>query len=250
MLLGADLTRSLAGGAALRRHLAPAPAHRARSRDGEATLTERDRPAAPALGTRRERRTGRASRAVARRADIRQREDHGNLPAERRHPERDRDGGLDFFLFFISAGPGTAPAEDRREQIPETAERAQVGDVEVDVSGARRRPASPSPRSCRPRERPIAPQLIVLLALLGIAQHVVRFVDLLEALGGLWVVGVAVRMVLLREPAKRLLYFVGGRRLRYAQRLVIVFRGGHQPASPDHFNTTTRAGRINAPPIW
>src|SRR5690349_3696399 len=248
MLLGPDLTRSLAGGAALRRHLAPAPAYRARPRDGEATLTERDRPAAPALGTRRERRTGRASRTVARRANIRKREDHGNLPAERRDPERDRDGGLDFFLFFIGAGPGTAPAEDRREQIPETAERAQVGDVEVDVSGAWSRPAST--RACRPRERPIAPQLIVLLALLGIAQHVVRFVDLLEAFGGLWVVRVAVRMVLLREPAKRLLYFVGGRRLRYAQRLVIVFRGRHQPASPDHFSTTTRAGRINAPPIW
>src|SRR5690348_15871708 len=41
---------------------------------------------------------------------------------------------------------------------------------------------------------------MVLLPLLGIGEHVVRFVDLLEALDGLRIVGIAVGVVLLGQP--------------------------------------------------
>src|SRR5690242_21888871 len=91
MLLRPDFPRPLAGGATLRRHLATAATYGARPRDGEATLTERDRPAAPALGTGRERRAGRATRPAARRALLRQRQHDRNLSPERRHAEGNRD---------------------------------------------------------------------------------------------------------------------------------------------------------------
>ena len=101
---------------------------------------------------------------------------------------------------------------------------------------------------------PVSTELIVLLALLGIAQHVVRFVDLLEALGRLRVIGIAVGMVLLRQPAERLLDVVGGRRLGDTEDLIVVL-AGHQPVvsgaagpSPRHCRTATRAGRISASP--
>src|SRR5207253_3143571 len=117
------------------------------------------------------------------------------------------------------------------------------GKVKVAARPAGRRAARPraAPRS---RERPVAPQLVVLLALLGIAQHVVRFVDLLEALRRLRLVGVAVGMVLLGEPAKRLLDLVGGRRLRNTQDLIVVLLAGHlrsvsrpTPVPPQHHHS-------------
>src|SRR5205807_2425898 len=79
---------------------------------------------------------------------------------------------------------GTRPPENRREQTPQPAERAQIREVELHA-GAPGRAARPNPAAPGARERPVAAQLIVLLPLLGIAQHVVRFVDLLEALRGL-----------------------------------------------------------------
>src|SRR4029077_1818549 len=101
-------------------------------RDGKATLTEGDRPAASALGTGRERRAGRAARPAARRALLRQRQHDRNLAPERRHAERNRDHRLDLFLFLRRRTRAATP-EDRREQVPEPAERAQVRHVEVRV---------------------------------------------------------------------------------------------------------------------
>src|SRR5437660_161819 len=179
----------------------------------------------------------------------------------RRDAERDRDRGLDLVL-VVRASPAlrTTPAEDAREQVSQPAERAEIRQIEID-SGALR-PGPRAPRPARSGIRAVAAHLVVALALRGIAQHVLRFVDLLEALGRLSVVGIAIGMVLLGEPPKRLLDLIHRRRLRDPEDLVIVLRRGHQPLSPRgrgdcappscgrpscQVSTVTRAGRISAP---
>src|SRR5213595_3004329 len=210
-LLDAHLARPVAGGTRLRRDPPPAPAHGAGPRDGEPALAERNGAAAFAFGTRRERGARCASRPAAGRAYLRKRQRDGHATAQRRHAERDRDGGLDLVL-VLGTRAAAAATENRREQIPQPAERAQVGKVEL---GARP-PRPPARRAARPtaaprsRERPVAAQLVIPLAFFGIAQHVVRFVDLLEAVRRLWLVGVTIGMVLLGKPAKRLLELVVG----------------------------------------
>src|SRR5207244_9043886 len=58
-----------------------------------------------------------ASRAVAGRAHLGQREDDGNFPPERGHPERDRHRRLDLFLFlFPRSSASPPPSEDRRSE--------------------------------------------------------------------------------------------------------------------------------------
>jgi len=137
------------------------------------------------------------------------------------------------------------------------AERAEIGEIEIDG------PPRTLGRPRCSRIGAIAPQLVILPPLVGVAQDVVRLVDLLEALGRLGF-GVSIGMVLLGEPAERLLDLVHRRGLGDAKDLIIVLRGGHQPPSPRgrdaappssgrspcHVSTTTRAGRINAPPSW
>src|SRR5207247_2841959 len=103
----------------------------------------------------------------------------------------------------------TAPtAEDRREDVPQPAERAEIGEIEIDG------PPRTLGRPRCSRIGAIAPQLVILPPLVGVAQDVVRLVDLLEALGRLRVAGVAVGVVLLGEPATRLLDFMLRCRLR------------------------------------
>ena len=60
--------------------------------------------------------------------------------------------------------------------------------------------------------------LVVELALLVVGEHLVGFVELLE----LGLVAARVGVVLARELAKRLLYLIGGRRARNAQRFVVI----------------------------
>src|SRR5207237_5702125 len=176
--------------------------------------------AAFTFGTSREGGARCASRPAARRAYLRQRERDGHPTTQCGDAERNGDRGLDL-VFVLGTRAAAAPPENRREEIAEPAERAQIGEVELHA-GAPGRAARPTPAAPGARERPVAAQLIVLLPLLGIAQHVVRFVDLLEALRGLRLVRVTVGMVLLREPAKRLLDLVRGRRLGHAEDLIVV----------------------------
>src|SRR5439155_4909768 len=164
--------------------------------------------------------------------------------------------------------PPAPPPEDGREQIAQPAERPQIGQIEVGPTGPpppplrwapaahpRTEPASPTAG-----ERAIAAQLVVLLAFVGVAQHVMRFVDLFEPIGGAGIIGVPVGMVLLGKATKRLLDLVHCRRFGHAQDLIVVLRRRHQPlspcgprcrprssASPCHLSTTTRAGRISMP---
>src|SRR5207237_9610676 len=137
-------------------------------------------------GTRREVGARCAARPAAGRAYRRERQRDGHATAQRRHAERDRDGGLDLVL-VLGTRAAAAATENRREQIPQPAERAQVGKVELDA----RPPRPPARRAARPtaappsRERSVAAQLVVLLTFFGIAQHAGRFVDLLAALARL-----------------------------------------------------------------
>ena len=84
-------------------------------------------------------------------------------------------------------------------------------------------PAAP-PRRRRPAalEGPQAAHLVVVLALVRIREHGVRLGDLLEALGRAGIVGIGVGMVLLGEPAVRLLDLGLGGRVGNAQDLVEV----------------------------
>src|SRR5437660_1279681 len=123
-------------------------------------------------------------------------------------------------FLVVRAAPalGTTPAEDAREQVAQPAERAEIRKIELGPSGALGTSASTPPG---PRVRTIASQLVVPLALVRIAQHVVRLVDFLEALGRLSVGGIAIGVVLFGEPAKRLLDLIHRRRLGDPEDLVI-----------------------------
>src|SRR5437867_901236 len=262
-LLDPHLAAAAARMAALRRHLPLTAAHRARPVDREPALPERNHPASAALRARGDGRARGGAAAVTGWANLRHRQCDRHLAAERGDAERDRDRGLDLFLVVQALrARRPPPAEDGREQVAEPAERAEIREIEVDPPGARRTGASAPTRA---RVRAIASQLIVSLALVRIAQHIVRLVDLLEAPRRLSVVGIAIGMVLLGEPAERLLDLVHRRGLGDPQDLVIVLRGRHQPISPSrlgdvsspsrdrspcHVSTTTRAGRISAPPSW
>ena len=132
-------------------------------------------------------------------------------------------------------------------------------------AGVRRRPSrrrrrgcdrmSPKPpvrsRRSRPRRRPHRrrrpaagaeedPAAVVLLALVRVADDVVGRLDLLEALLGLRVVRVAVRVVLARELAVGLLDLVGRRLAVDAEDGSMGLAG---PSVPSYAATTTLAGR-------
>src|SRR5207245_11372951 len=105
--------------------------------------------------------------------------------------------------------------------LPDALPSSQVRQTELDARVRRAGPAPPSARpppraavTARTGEGAVPAELIVLLALRGIAQHVVRLVDLLEALGRLGFAGLAVRMVLLGQSAEGALDLVDGRSLR------------------------------------
>src|SRR5206468_12825508 len=218
--------------ASLRRHPPLAPADRTRPVHSEPALPERNHPTPPALRTGGQGGPRRRAAAAARGAHFCHRQRHRHLASQGRHPERDRHGGLDLVLVVrASAALGATPAEDAREQVPQPAERAETREIEADP-GASPPGASPAPPPPGPIVRAVAAQPVVALALLGIAQDVLRLVDFLEAVRRLGVAGIAIGMVLLSEPTKRLLDFVHRRRLRDPEDLVIVLRRGHQPLSP------------------
>src|SRR5262249_39066103 len=180
-------------------------------------------------------------RSAARRADFWHPQRDRHRSAERRDAERDRDLGLDLLrLGFAGAAP--AP-EDGREDVSQAAEIRNV-EVAAFLLGAPAAPTAAEPAASSPAgKRTVAAQLIVLLALVNVAQHVVRLIDLLEAVGGLRVVGVAVRMVLLREAPERLLDLVRGGGFGDSQHLIVVALCCHY--CPCQVSTITRAGRSN-----
>ena len=92
------------------------------------------------------------------------------------------------------------------------------------------KPGWPLPPRPAP-ENGLRQRAVVLLALLGVAEDVVRLGDLLEALLGLLVAGVLVGVVLARELAVRLLDLVGRGLALDAEHLVVVLCGHRRPPS-------------------
>src|SRR5437660_817702 len=152
----------------------------------------------------------------------------GTTPMTSSPSRRKNRSGSTWMATTTSPRP-LAPCPLRRSRVPSSVPAGMV----IAIRLWPRTSPGPAGRAPRPtatpgsRERPVAAQLVVLLPFVGIAQHVVRFVDLLEAVRRLRLVGVTVGMVLLGESAKRLLDLVRGRRLGHAESLIIILLAGH-----------------------
>jgi hypothetical protein len=120
-----------------------------------------------------------------------------------------------------AAAPGAAGALALVEEVAEhPPEVAEVGAVEVEAGAAGRAPATAGREAHRTGAE--LADLVVLLALGLVADHVVGGRDLLEAgLGGV-VAGVGIGVELARQLAVRLGDVLGGRRLGHAEHLVEV----------------------------
>src|SRR5262249_20597730 len=126
-----------------------------------------------------------------------------------------------------------ARAEHRAENISQSAEAT---DVEVFESETLRPPGSCARTTASARTiaraeataRPKPPHLIVLCSLLGVPQYLIGLGDRLEGLGGLWVVGVFVRVMLRGELAVLLFDLVLRCGRRNTEDRVVVLRLGHR----------------------
>ena len=210
---------------------AHAAALRARLLQREQALRGRDdaRPTALRAGDRR--RSGRRPCAVTGVTGELELHGHGRLHAPQRVLEREAHLHLDVVpplsalrLLLLRAAAVEQPAEDV----------AEVEVAEVERRAARRGP---------PVRRP---ELVVLLALLRVGEHVVRRLHLLEPRLGRRVTRVLVRVHLAHELAVRLLQLILRRVLRHAERLVQALRHRYACCSPEEM--TTRAGRTTRSP--
>ncbi len=96
----------------------------------------------------------------------------------------------------------------RRHRAESAAARSSAAAAVFDVPARRRAGARPGLFV----RAPVRAELVVLLPLVGIAEHLVRLVDFLELRFGGLVTLIDVRMVLARELAERLLdFFISGR---------------------------------------
>src|SRR5581483_2879520 len=137
--------------------------------------------------------------------------------------------------------PRRAAAAAAAEDAAQPAE--QVGQVaEVDVLDANVLEAAEGPGA---RPHPGGAEAVVLPALLGVGEQVVRRLDVLEPLFGLLVARVAVRVVLARELAVRLLDLVVGRRPCDAERGVRIL---HRPTPPRPPGPAAAHGRPGGSP--
>ncbi len=109
------------------------------------------------------------------------------------------------------------------------------------------KPPKPPPGPAPVREG--AGAAVVLRALLGVAEHVVRLGDLLEARLGLLVVGVAIGVVLAREFAVGLLDLLRGGALVHPERLVVVRSRRHRLCSSGGDDHSRRAEDRLAQPV-
>ena len=155
--------------------------------------------------------------------------------------EGDRDLRLEVGAAFGARAParGAAATCGAAEEVGQDV--AHRGGVEVEVAEA----AEAAARAGAGGEGPGC--AVVLLALLGVAEHVVSLGDLLEARLGVLVVGVGVGVVLARELAVGLLDLLRRGLLVDAERLVVVGSCSHM-RSCAYAATTTRAGRMTLSP--
>jgi hypothetical protein len=126
---------------------------------------------------------------------------------------------------------------DSRALLPAATEERGEDVAEIGSEAAAREPAGKAPGA----EAAEAAARVVLLALLGVRERVVGLLDLLEALLGLLVIRVAIRMPLPSELAVGALDLVLRRRPLDAEDLVEVTRLRH------YWLTTTFAARSTWP---
>src|SRR5262249_18199550 len=103
-------------------------------------------------------------------------------------------------------------------------------DVDAEVTDARA--PGPGARTALGVAAPIGAERVVPAALLGVAQDLVRLVDLLEPLGGGLVPRVHVRMVLAGQPPVGLLDGLGVRALPDAENFVVSLVGARHARVP------------------
>src|SRR3954470_7000300 len=118
-----------------------------------------------------------------------------------------------FFHLLLRYGPILAAAAGRVSAGPPALEAAEAAEPAWEALRARRHVLVGAP---------VGAELVVLAALVGVAEHLVGFVDLLEARFGHLVPGVHVRVVLAGQLAVGLLDLLVGGRLGEPQRRVIV----------------------------
>ena len=207
--------------------------------EGEQALVvvEAPRPAAARAGVRRGARCGAAAAAV-RAPDL-----LGHVDRRRDAVHRVLEGQVQLRLHvgpalgptLGRARPAGAPAEEATEEV---AEVAHVVHAEGAAAAAR--------HAAEAADRPAGADLVVLLALVGVADHVVGGADLLEALLR---AGVGVGVVLLRQLPVGARDLLVGRRRHDAEHLVVVLLEpftlcGHGSVHP---RTRTMAGRSTCP---
>ena len=232
------LAGAMAGRARVLDDRARSVAARARLGDREEPLALGLDPAALALRADLRRRAGLGARAAAGRTRLRRRDAQRDLRAGDRLLEGDRDRRLQVGA-ALGARTGRAaagaPARAGTARGATAAAAEQVGeDVLEATEVARGEPAGRAARAAT-AAHPEHAAAVELLALLGVADDVVGRLDLLEALLGLGVARVVVRVVLADELAVRLLDLLLGRLLVDPEDLVGVGRR--------HAATTTLAAR-------
>ena len=151
----------------------------------------------------------------------------------------DHEVGLDVLPAFRRCGATAKTAAERRLAPPSTEERfeeiakASSTELELYAAVASSGPTETSTCAAVPPIRrrlesarlvPIRPEMVVFRALLGIAQDFVGLVDLLEFLlgRGFFLRLGHIRMMFSRELAESAFDFIGARRFRHAEGLVIV----------------------------
>src|SRR5690606_18720975 len=113
----------------------------------------------------------------------------------------------------LARRPTAGAVKQRAEDVAQPADVAEVLEREPHLAGAGLRTRG-AVAEAEATERAELAHLVVLLALLLVRQNRVRLADLLEPLGGLRIVPVRVGVVLLRQPAVRLLDVLRRRVLR------------------------------------
>jgi hypothetical protein len=163
---------------------------------------------------------GRRAAAVAVLAGVAARDGDLALDAGDRLRERDHDPGLEVGAALRAAAPALPPRLPNRS--PNRSPKR------LKISSVPWKPLKPAAR------RALVAVLVVELALAVVAQHLERLGRLLEALLGLLVARVAVRVVLHRHLAVGLLDVRCGCAALDAQNLVIVAFCGHRAREAKH----------------
>src|SRR5947209_6257039 len=241
---GAHRTRAVTGRAGLLDDRARAPAARAGSRDREHPLALGLHAAPLAAGADLGRRAGLGAGSVAGGAGRLGGHGDRDLGPVDRLLEGDRDLGLQVAAALGGPLALGAPAARAPEQVGQDVAKGRGVESAAAKPAAGERPAGERPRAA-----------VVLLALLGVAEHVVGLGDLLEARLRLLIAGVAIGVVLARELAVGLLDLIGRGLLVHPQGGVKVLAGGHRlaprlarhhdPSGPDDALAQAIAGLVD-----